>query len=48
MTKIKELLQDIKLNQEIWGRVKKYVDLCMFRVWKGFMEKEIGIVEVGM
>jgi integrase/recombinase XerD len=32
MTKIKELIQDFKLNQEILGRVGKYVDLCMDRL----------------
>ncbi|SFM12179.1 integrase/recombinase XerD [Paenibacillus sp. 1_12] len=48
MTKIKELIQDFKLNQQILGRVKKYVDLCMFRLyrWERFTEKELGIVEV--
>lgn len=34
MTKIKELIQDSKLNQEIMGRVKKYVDLCLFRLYR--------------
>lgn len=48
MTKIKELIQDFKLNQEVLGRVKRYVDVCMFRLnrWERFMEKELGIVEV--
>ncbi|GGF99929.1 site-specific integrase [Paenibacillus aceti] len=48
MTKIRELIQDFKLNQEVLGRVKRYVDVCMFRLnrWERFMEKELGIVEV--
>lgn len=48
MTKIKELIQDFKLNQEVLGRVKKYVDLCMFRLyrWEIFMEEELGVVEL--
>lgn len=48
MTKIKELIQDFKLNQEVLGRVKRYVDVYMFRLdrWERFMEKELGIVEV--
>ena len=47
MTKIKELIQDFKLNQEILGRVKRYIDVCMFRLyrWERFMEKELGIQE---
>ncbi|SLK07567.1 MULTISPECIES: site-specific integrase [unclassified Paenibacillus] len=48
MTKIKGLIHDFKLNQEVLGRVKRYVDVCMFRLnrWERFMEKELGIVEV--
>lgn len=48
MTKIKELIDDFKLNQEILGRVKRYVDLCMFRLhrWEKFTANELGITEV--
>ncbi|MGG1619020.1 hypothetical protein ACIFQM_24880 [Paenibacillus sp. NRS-1782] len=48
MTKMKELIQDFKLNQEVLGRVKQYVDVCMFRLnrWERFMERELGIVEL--
>ncbi|SEG79616.1 tyrosine-type recombinase/integrase [Paenibacillus sp. UNC499MF] len=47
MTKIKELIEDFKLNQEILGREKKYVDLCMFRLyrWERFTVKELGVTE---
>ncbi|MDQ0087610.1 hypothetical protein J2T12_001004 [Paenibacillus anaericanus] len=45
MTKIKELIQDLKLNQEILGREKRYVDLCSIYLyrWERFTEKELGI-----
>ncbi|MFD2334368.1 tyrosine-type recombinase/integrase [Cohnella sp. GCM10020058] len=48
MTKIHELIEDFKLNQQILGRVKKYVDLCMFRLyrWERFTVKELGVLEV--
>lgn len=48
MTKINELIEDFKLNQEILGREKKYVDLCMFRLhrWERFTVKELGVTEV--
>jgi integrase/recombinase XerD len=48
MTKMKELIQDFKLNQEVLGRVKRYVDVCMFRLnrWERLMERELGIVEL--
>ncbi|MEK4037262.1 site-specific integrase [Paenibacillus sp. FSL L8-0493] len=47
MTKIKELIEDFKLNQEILGREKKYVELCMFRLyrWEKFTVKILGITE---
>lgn len=47
MTKIKELIEDFKLNQEILGREKKYVDLCMFRLyrWERFTVKELSVTE---
>jgi integrase/recombinase XerD len=35
MTKINELIEDFKLNHEILGREKKYVDLCLFRLYSG-------------
>lgn len=41
MTRINELIEDFRLNQEIVSRVKKYVDLCMFRLyrWESFTVK---------
>lgn len=47
MTKINELIEDFKLNQEILGREKKYVDLCLFRLyrWERFTIKELGVTE---
>jgi integrase/recombinase XerD len=47
MTKIKELIEDFRLNQEIMGREKKYVDLCLFRLyrWEDFTVKVLGITE---
>jgi integrase/recombinase XerD len=47
MTKINELIEDFKLNHEILGREKKYVDLCLFRLyrWERFMVKELGFSE---
>ncbi|AFH59640.1 tyrosine-type recombinase/integrase [Paenibacillus caseinilyticus] len=48
MTKIHELIEDFKLNQEILGREKRYVDLCVFRLnrWQKFTVKELGVNEV--
>lgn len=48
MTKVRELIEDFKLNQEILGREKKYIDLCLFRLyrWEIFMDKEMGISEL--
>lgn len=45
MTKITELIQDFKLNQEILGRARKYIDVCIFRLdrWEQFMTKELDI-----
>jgi hypothetical protein len=45
MTKIKELIEDFKLNQEILGREKRYVDLCVFRLyrWEKFTVKVLGV-----
>lgn len=47
MTKIKELIEDFKLNQEILGREKRYVDLCLFRLyrWEKFTGNELGVNE---
>lgn len=47
MTKIHELIEDFKLDQEILGREKKYVDLCLFRLyrWERFTVKELGVPE---
>ncbi|QCT01382.1 integrase family protein [Paenibacillus algicola] len=47
MTKIHELIEDFKLNQEILGREKKYVDLCMFRLfrWEKFTVNQLGVTE---
>lgn len=48
MTKIKELIEDFKLNQEILGREKKYIDLCLFRLyrWQEFTEHELAVSEL--
>ncbi|WP_424767008.1 site-specific integrase [Paenibacillus sp. sgz302251] len=48
MTKIKELIEDFRLHQEILGREKRYVDLCLFRLyrWERFTVKELGVSEV--
>ncbi|MBP1965179.1 hypothetical protein [Paenibacillus aceris] len=47
MTKINELIDDFKLNQEILGREKKYIDLCLFRLhrWERFTVNGLGVVE---
>ncbi|WP_255314427.1 hypothetical protein [Bacillus sp. FJAT-26390] len=47
MTKIKELIEDFRLNQEILGREKRYVDLCVFRLyrWEKFTDNELGVTE---
>lgn len=46
MTKIKELIEDFKLNQEILVRAKRYVDLCVFQLyrWEEFTVKELGFI----
>jgi len=48
MTKIRGLIEDFKLNQEVLEHVKRYIDVCMFRLnrWEEFMEKDLDIVEV--
>ncbi|RUT43261.1 recombinase [Paenibacillus anaericanus] len=47
MTKINELIEDFRLNQEILGREKKYIDLCLFRLWRWeeFTVNVLSIVE---
>lgn len=45
MTKINELIQDFKLNQEILGRAQRYVEVCMFRLnrWEEYITGELGV-----
>ncbi|UNK19275.1 tyrosine-type recombinase/integrase [Paenibacillus sp. N3/727] len=47
MTKINELIEDFRLNQEILGREKKYIDLCLYRLnrWEKFTVKVLGVIE---
>ena len=48
MSKIIELIDDFRLNQQIQNRTPEYIDLCMYRLkrWYGFMINEFEIVEV--
>jgi integrase/recombinase XerD len=48
MTKINELIEDFRLNQEIMGREKRYTDLCLFRLyrWEKFTVKVLDITEI--
>lgn len=48
MTRITELLDDFKLNQQIEGRKPKYIDICSWRLkrWNEFMQIEFSIEEV--
>lgn len=48
MTKIKELIEDFKLNQEILGREKRYIDLCLFRLyrWEKFTVNVLEVTEI--
>jgi integrase/recombinase XerD len=48
VTKIIELLDDFKLNQQIQGRKPKYVQMCMWRLtrWYEFMRDEMKVEEV--
>lgn len=48
MSKILEMIDDFKLNQEIQGRKKTYIDVCTHRLntWKEYMEDEQGITDV--
>ncbi|MFF2018974.1 hypothetical protein [Paenibacillus sp. NPDC058177] len=47
MTRIKELIEDFKLNPEILGRETKCVDLRIFRLyrWERFADKGLGVTE---
>ncbi|WP_404457743.1 tyrosine-type recombinase/integrase [Oceanobacillus kapialis] len=48
MTRITDLLEDFKLNQQIEGRKPKYIDLCSWRLsrWNKFMQTGFSIEEV--
>ena len=48
MTRIMELVDDFKLNQEIIGRSPRYVAMCVWRLrrWQAFMENEYEIQDV--
>lgn len=48
MTRIMELIDDFKLNQEIIGRKPKYIEMCVWRLrrWQAFMEVEYEIQDV--
>lgn len=48
MTKIMELLDDFKLNQQIQGRRPRYIDMCIWRLmrWQDFMQGDLGVEEV--
>lgn len=48
LTKIIELIDDFKLNQQVVGRKPKYVQLCVWRLnrWLEFMKSEYSIEDV--
>lgn len=48
VTKITELLDDFKLNQQVQGRRAKYIEMCIWRLsrWKDFMQEELSVEEV--
>ncbi|OIN67349.1 recombinase [Exiguobacterium sp. KRL4] len=48
MTKIMELLDDFKLNQQIQGRRPRYIEMCIWRLmrWKDFIQGDFGVEEV--
>ncbi|MET0958937.1 MAG: site-specific integrase, partial [Psychrobacillus psychrotolerans] len=48
MSKIIELIDDFRLNQQIQDRTPEYIDLCMYRIkrWYSFMVNEFESVEV--
>jgi len=45
VSKINELIDDFKLNQQIQGRKKEYIEGCMYRLrrWMEFTMNELGI-----
>lgn len=48
MAKIVEMIDDLKLNKEILGRKKAYINIWMYRldIWKAFMKDALGITHV--
>lgn len=48
MAKIVEMIDDFKQNQEILGRKKAYINICMFilNTRKAFLEDELDIIHV--
>ncbi|MET3196942.1 tyrosine-type recombinase/integrase [Gottfriedia sp. OAE603] len=48
MTKIVEMIDEFKLNQEIVGRKKAYIDVCLYRLnrWKDFMDYRLGVTNI--
>lgn len=48
MTRIMELVDDFKLNQEIIGRKRRYVEMCVWRLrrWQAYMEAEFEVQDV--
>lgn len=47
MSKINELIDDFKLNQEIQGRKKEYIEGCLYRLhrWMEYMIEEFRVEE---
>lgn len=47
MSKINELIDDFKMNQQIQARKKEYIEGCMYRLrrWMEFTNTELGIEE---
>ncbi|SMG52188.1 tyrosine-type recombinase/integrase [Paenibacillus aquistagni] len=47
MSRIKELIDGFKLNQEIQGRKKEYIEGCMYRLhrWRHFTKEQLGVEE---
>ena len=45
LTKIIELLDDFKIEQQVKGRKKEYIELCYYRLnrWRKFMESEFAV-----
>lgn len=48
MSKIIELIDDFRLNQQIEGRKPEYIDLCTYRLnrWYTYMNREFAIEDV--